>query len=403
MFDGIKKRTIVNQLLIISLALLLLYAFGFIYNYITTLGNIDNVLDELQKTKFLNEKFEDTVSAADARDSVIIRVGLDDGNYTMSKSEFYEDEVVQKIIKASESMVTDHIIVNGARIAYLKTTELDATYYFIYVYDYSDNYLQFVYVAILLSILYSIGLAIVGITLFRFTKQNLAPLESAFVRQQELVANASHELKTPLTIINTNLQIINSNSETFSDEQKKWLGGIQTQVTRMTDMIIEMLELAKIEAKRNQDQVKFELGDLVQGVVLETEMVAFEKNILLTAEIKDKAYINARKADIEKLIYILIDNAIKYTPAGGLITIKLHTERRKVYLTVHNTGEGIPPEKLSKLFDRFYRGDEAHTLSNSYGLGLAIAKALVDNNNGTIGVESKVGQYTKFIAVFKEI
>ena len=144
------------------------------------------------------------------------------------------------------------------------------------------------------------------------------------------------------------------------------------------------------------------MSQIIEVVTLETEVLAFEKQVEMVSEIKKDVFVTANKEDMEKLAFILVENAIKYTPAGGKITVKLSAERRKAALKVKNTGEGIEREAIPKLFDRFYRCDESHAENGSFGLGLSIAKAIADADNAGLGVDSQVGKYTEFVVELKE-
>ena len=164
-----------------------------------------------------------------------------------------------------------------------------------------------------------------------------------------------------------------------------------------------MLELAKMESGKNNDiKVPVNLSEVAESVVLGAEVLAFEHNITFETDIKSSVMINGVEAQIEKLIYILTENALKYTDEGGKVTVSVSGDRKKAVLKVKNTGAGIARENLPKLFDRFYRTDEAHTASNSFGLGLAIAKSIVDSHGGTIGVDSKEGEFTEFVVLFRQ-
>ena len=401
MFRKLLRRTAVYQIAVIGAVLLAVFAFSCVYNYERMTANVDKKLSQLEKIGAYFEEASDTDFERDeVRNMLVIRV-YSDGKYKVSDLGFYDEETVIKIITlATESK--DKVNVNGNYVAYSAVKNGGDVFYTLYVYDYTGDYNGFL--VNLLTILLT-GIAVMVVVAFfitRFTIRNLAPIEEALIKQKELVANASHELKTPLTIINTNLEILNLSSDEFSDEQKKWLAGIGTQVNRMSAMINEMLLLARLEAMREKDFIKLNLSEIAESVVLETEALAYEKRIEMTSDIAPNIHITARHADIEKLAYILIENALKYTEPEGKINVTLTTEKHKAILKVRNTGEGIPREMMPKLFDRFYRCDEAHTESGSFGLGLSIAKAITDANNGTIGVDSKEGSYTEFLAVFKE-
>ncbi len=232
----------------------------------------------------------------------------------------------------------------------------------------------------------------------------VAPIEDAFYKQKELVANASHELKTPLTIISTSLSIINSNKDDKVENQKKWFNNIQHQTQRMSNLINDMLDLAKADSMSEKNIfTEIDISELLQGVVLGMEFVLYENGIKLESDIDHNLRIRGNKENLEKLMYIFIDNAVKYTPKNGKVLISLKSEKRKVIFRIKNTGEGIPEDKKHKLFDRFYRVNEAHTQSGkqSFGLGLSIAKSILDNMGATISVESQKGEYAEFIVMFK--
>ena len=136
----------------------------------------------------------------------------------------------------------------------------------------------------------------------------------------------------------------------MTEEQRKWLSGIGTQVARMSAMINEMLELARLEAGRGKDFEKVDLTTVAETVVLETEALAFEKHIEMLSEIAQSVFVTAIKQDIEKLVFILVENALKYTEPDGKITVSLVSEKHKAVLKVRNTGEGIPKDRMPKLF-----------------------------------------------------
>lgn len=402
MFRKIRTRTVLYQIALIFVVLSAVFAFNGIYNYEIMINQIDSCLNESIKygKDFSDNKNYSTIKPEFMRNLLIIKV-YENGMYNPSSMSYYDEEMVKRIINVAKKG-DGHKIINGKNIAYKVSEERDTEYYLIYAYDYTNEYS--LYINNLLTILCTcLAVMIMGSMLvFKITKRDFTSIENAFHKQQELVANASHELKTPLTIINTELSVLNLSSDEFTDEQKKWLNGIGTQISRMSAMINEMLELARFEAVREKNTESVNFSEIVESVVLETEALAFEKQVEFVADIVPKVKISARKAEIEKLVFILVENAMKYTEPKGKISVKLNAERHRAYLRIRNTGDGIPREKLPKLFDRFYRLEESHTTAGSFGLGLSIAKAIADSNKGTIGVDSKVGKYTEFIVIFRE-
>lgn len=292
---------------------------------------------------------------------------------------------------------------NGRYFMYVKSSSVDngitTTKYVIM--EYTDDMETLTALAITLTVL---GLAaIIAIFLFCYfyTKRTIAPVKASFIQQQELIANASHELKTPLTIIRTNIDLIASDPKATVADNEKWITSASNQVNRMNTMILDMLELSKIDANKSTYlREPIVLNYCVQGTLLSFEAPCYEKNITLEFDSHEKAVVLASNEEIEKLATILLDNAIKYTPDNGKITVKIQKlkQKRSVILSFTNTGAGIPAEHLDRIFDRFYKVDPSHKEThNSFGLGLSIAKSLVLSLKGKIRCESKLGEYVSFI------
>ena len=182
---------------------------------------------------------------------------------------------------------------------------------------------------------------------------------------------------------------------------------MQEQVQRMNRLVAEMLELARFEAVRNVESYKiFDLSQLVDKVILGTEALAFENNVECIADIAPRTMVLADPDGMEKVVYILMENALKYTPSGEKIFIKTYVDSHKVVLVIRNTGVACPKEDIPFLFDRFYRGDKAHPSTDNFGLGLSIAQAIVEANKGKIGcnsVSNDKQKYTEFIVNLKNV
>lgn len=227
----------------------------------------------------------------------------------------------------------------------------------------------------------------------------IMPIKEAFEKQEQFVADASHELKTPLAIIRTNLSVITSNPQDTVENQLRWIGFIQSQIERMSNLINDLLSLAKMDSF--EQPIIFEnlnLSNIMEGVLLSFEAALFENNIVLETEIQKDIYVFGDQDSLERLINILVDNAIKNTPNKGIIYANLIYKRNTIEMEIKNTGEGISPENLDKVFERFYREDSSRTRARGgYGLGLAIAKSIVEKHDGEIYVKSNLGIDTSFI------
>ena len=229
--------------------------------------------------------------------------------------------------------------------------------------------------------------------------KTVSPIQEAFEKQKELIANASHELKTPLTVINTNLSVLENNKDRTIASQNRWFNNISEQTSRMNNLIYQMLDLSKTEnLLQSENKEVVDLTEMLQKLVMEFEVNAFEKTIEINLQANEIILFNCNRENILKLFTILLENAIKYTNLNGTINIYLAQKKNKIEFFIQNSGKGIAKENLNKIFQRFYKQDESYKKdsNHSFGLGLAIAKAIVDQLNGTITVESEENVSTTF-------
>jgi len=226
----------------------------------------------------------------------------------------------------------------------------------------------------------------------------IAPVKEAFDKQKQFISDASHELKTPLSVIHTNTDVLLSNQEDVISNQLKWLHHIKTETERMKILTNDLLYLAEMDNKRS-DLVfaPFDISKVVESVILTMEGVIYEKEVNLEYHIEPDLTAFGNVEQMKQLVMILLDNAIKYTNLQGLITVDLRKRHHEILLEITNTGEGITTEHLEKIFDRFYRNDPSRSRKNGgNGLGLAIAKSIVEKHKGKITVKSTPGASTTF-------
>ncbi len=244
----------------------------------------------------------------------------------------------------------------------------------------------------------SIVLAIIYILLFlvvwAFSFRIIQPLQDSLDKQLQFISNASHELKTPITVISANADVL----KTQSDSQ--WIDNIKTQTARMETLVSDMLILAKVdEGTITLSSETFNLSDEILSTVLPFDALAFEKGKHLEVDIpKDISYYGDRNS-IRTILNILVDNAIKYSNSDGLIKISLK-KANKTTITVFNTGSEIKSEDADKIFNRFYRGDNSRSReTGGSGLGLAIAKGIADNNKWKISAQSQPDEFMQFTII----
>ena len=231
-----------------------------------------------------------------------------------------------------------------------------------------------------------------------FSRWALGPVARAWDQQQRFVADASHELKTPLTVILANTSILRAHPERSVASQSQWIESTQSEAERMQELVRDMLDLAGPEhAETVREHARVDLTDLVEGGLLQFESVAFERNVSLASDIDRDVSVTGDASRLRRLVTTLLDNACKYVEEGGRIAVTLRQTARRIELHVHNTGTVIAEEDLPHVFDRFYRADKARTRSEgSYGLGLAIAREITEEHGGTITATSDETNGTTF-------
>ena len=251
-----------------------------------------------------------------------------------------------------------------------------------------QNSKQFFIVSIFIFLLSVIVFTIISYYLSRWI---IKPSEKAIKNQKIFVANISHDLKTPITIIRANADLIENEVK-----NKKSIKYIQQETEKLNHLVNEMLTLTRIDNTISKENFKnFNFGDSLFDVVLPFESIAYEKGIKFNINIDESTNYFGNETNIQKLAEILIDNAMSYTAKGGIVDVDAYESSKVITLSVTNTGEPISDEKKEEIFDRFYRESKSReSTGNHYGLGLSIASTIVKKHNGKISVESKNGKNT---------
>ena len=213
------------------------------------------------------------------------------------------------------------------------------------------------------------------------------PVEKAWKQQRQFLSDASHELKTPLTVILSNAELLDG--ATLSEKPARWADNIHSEALQMKTLVEEMLTLARADSTiPTAVMTDLSLSDLVQDCALAFEPVAFEAGKLLEFHIQEDVFVLGDGDKLRRLISILLDNAIKYGLPGGTITLALQKTDRQARLIVSNPSAPIPPEQLKRLFERFYRADDSRGEQSGFGLGLSIALSIATEHKGTLKAES---------------
>ena len=213
------------------------------------------------------------------------------------------------------------------------------------------------------------------------------PVEKAWTQQRQFLSDASHELKTPLTVILSNAELLEQAQ--LSDKPARWTDNILSEAGRMRSLVEEMLTLARADNMvRTAVLTEVSLSDIAADCALAFEPVAFEAGKSLDYTLAENITVLGDREKLRQLISVLLDNAIKYGADGGTVTLSLEKTDRQAKLTVSNPGDPIPPEQLGHLFERFYRADDSRGEKSGFGLGLSIAQTIAAEHKGTLKAES---------------
>lgn len=229
----------------------------------------------------------------------------------------------------------------------------------------------------------------------------LKPVEKSWKQQQRLVSDVSHELKTPVAVIRSNIDLISQNPTSTVESQEKWLSYIRNETDRLTSLINNALYLAKTDEDKKEIALEpLNLSELCEESVLPFESYCFENGLTLEYTIANDIIINGDPNLLKQLVVIFLDNACKYSDKGKRVIFSLSVDQSSAIMSITNFGKVILPDEAKHIFERFYRADEARSHSG-YGLGLSIAKSIIDAHKGKISLQSGETDGTVFTCVFR--
>ena len=268
----------------------------------------------------------------------------------------------------------------------------------------SGNFILFSMLELFAVLMFIFFLAML---IFYFISKKLAnraakPLEDAIAREKQFITDASHDLKTPLTVILSNADILSRNQACTVSEMSKWIDGTKQAASNMKELIEQMLVLSESETKTEIQKEDVNISDIAEKNALVMESVAYEKNIDYRTEIQPNIIIKGNADYVKRIVTSLIDNAIKYETEGGSICVSLHQSKKTVSFSVQNQSSVISKEDISHVFERFYRADKSRHADGSHGLGLAIVKNLTELMNGKIDVSSNEKDGTTFTVTLQK-
>jgi len=228
--------------------------------------------------------------------------------------------------------------------------------------------------------------------------KTLLPIEKSLEEQKRFVADASHELKTPLTVLQTTIEVSLRDKKLNLTGAKKVIKSNLEETVRLSKLANDLLNLTRYESGNGNFVLKkINIKKLIEETYRKIKPIVSSKNIKVDLSLKN-IYLNANKESIEQLITVLMDNAFKFTPKNGSVSVTTKKDNHYVYISVKDTGIGIAPKDIPNIFDRFYRADQSRSKQeiNGFGLGLSMARKIVDLHNGAIEVKSNLNKGSIF-------
>ena len=228
------------------------------------------------------------------------------------------------------------------------------------------------------------------------SKWMIRPIENAWEQQRQFVADASHELKTPLTVILTNTEMLQSDAFDVP-AKRRMTDGIAIMGSQMRDLVENLLELAKIEGSQATAEERVHFSVVAEKSCLLFEPVYFESGRELETQVQQGIYVRGSAQHLKQLLEVLLDNGSKYATPDSRVTLKLERNHNHCLLQMQSQGATLTPRQCKDIFKRFYRVDDVRSRSHSYGLGLAIAQTIVQAHRGKIWAVSKEGVNTFYV------
>ena len=328
-----------------------------------------------------------------------------DSNINVTVSNVSDEELVNIISAEAASVFASQISSFSTFDSSLGTYRVLTTYYdgptetgvvqVVFTKEFEDGLLAMFFRG--MFIIWISSILFLGLISWILTRFALKPAKKAWEQQKRFIADISHELRTPITVIKANLEIPISDSEGSIKENMLWLENSYDEAENMSKLVNELIEMSKIDS--GQEKLLIEdvhLSYTVSNLVTKMQPLFNKKGVVLLDDIEKDVVILGDKNKIQQLCKILVDNSLKHTEKGSA-NISLKTTSSSVILQVTDTGVGIAKEDQSKIFDRFYRTDSArYRADGSVGLGLNIAKWIADSHKGSISVESELGKGSIF-------
>ena len=332
--------------------------------------------------------------------SVSFSLTLDDEGSVLSALSVFEtdDDLYEEAAAAAFANAArfGQARLDGTQWAFVRVDTADGTRYtFLDVSARQAILAQLIYTFLIVS---AAMLVVIFLISKFFADRAIRPIRDAFDKQKLFVADASHELRTPVAVISSNVDVLLANPGGRIRDHAKWLEYIKRESERMGKLTNDLLYLATVDhTEELSGYAEVDLSQTVESVVLSMEAMFFEAGLTFSHDIPPGIAVLGDAARLGRVVVVLLENALRYSDDHGTVTVRVTRSHNTVSLWVTNQGEGIAPEHMDRIFDRFYRADAARSRErDSYGLGLAIARAIVLQHKGKISATSEKGKKTTF-------
>lgn len=385
MFSKLKNKFVFLTMSIISFILLISFTIIFFINYVSIYQEVNSRL-KINYSPMAPSGGRPVNQGNMSNDLTSINLLIDSNDNIIKILSYYEYETDYYTKLYSLSNTNSNKIKYDGEIWVFSKTKLpvnndnpnsSSIISFVNITDDVDN-IQYLFFA--LSITYVIMLFIIYYICLYFSSKYIKPIEENFYKQKQFISDASHELKTPISIISANVDALLINSSETVKSQEKWINYIKDETKSMSKLINDLLILAKSDEVK-VDLSNVSLSDILEKTVVSFDAVAYENNLKIKKNIAPNIIINSDVNKLTQLFKIFLDNSIKYASDKSTIFVSLEIVKKEVVLTFKNK-TSFDNSDLSKIFDRFYKCDKARTNnSNSFGLGLPIATNIINELN----------------------
>ena len=384
----------------VLLTVMLTVILSFIYHFTRT-GLVDRSLNDLQAASVelgLNhpgkpERF--------TQSPCFVLALLPNGTFTGAGSDYYDmddHEELQEIFEEAQEMGADMGLLEDRALRFLRLEGGPGTRYAFIDISYEIQTLSRLNVTC--AIIFVAGLVGFFCISVLLTRWAVRLVEQAWNQQRQFVADASHELKTPLTVILTNAELLRS-EEYDAESKDRFADSILTMSRQMRGLVEELLDQARVDnGMARAEHAKMDYSKLVSDAVLPFEPVYFEEGRELRSTVEPGIVLTGSTAQLRRVVEILLDNGCKYSTPGGIVELRLERQGRgSCLLSVRSPGVSMTEQQCRDIFKRFYRADQARSMNRSYGLGLSIAQGIVEQHRGKIWAQSRDGMNTFFVSL----